>query len=58
MTGNHPSVNNAKGSTPGVVVIKVNDEGRGGEIVGVARVSNHIGGIETADPHGIAVRKK
>ncbi len=58
LTGNHPSVNNAKGSTPGVAVIKVNDEGRGGEVVGVARVSNNIGGKETADPHGIAVRKK
>lgn len=31
--------------------------GRSGEFVGVARVSNMKEGKETADPHGIAVRK-
>jgi hypothetical protein len=45
------------GSTPGVGVVKVSASGRSGEFVGVARVSNMKDGKETADPHGIAVRK-
>lgn len=57
LTGNDKKVDNAKGSTPGVGVIKVKDGGKGGEFVGVARVSNMKDGKETADPHGVAVRK-
>jgi hypothetical protein len=57
LTGNDKNVNNAKGSTPGVGVIKVSNDGKGGEFVGVARVTNMKDGKETADPHGIAVRK-
>ncbi|MEW6543699.1 MAG: hypothetical protein AB1411_08810 [Nitrospirota bacterium] len=57
LTGNDKTVNNAKGSTPGVGVIKVTDGGRGGQFVGVARISNMKDGKETADTHGIAVRK-
>jgi hypothetical protein len=57
LTGNDKAVNNAVGSTPGVGVVKVTDGGKGGELVGVARVSNMKDGKETADPHGIAVRK-
>lgn len=57
LTGNDKSVNNAVGSTPGVGVIKVKDGGKSGELVGVARVSNMKDGKETADPHGIAVRR-
>lgn len=57
LTGNDKNVNNAKGSTPGVGVIKVTDGGKGGEFVGVARISNTKDGKETADTHGVAVRR-
>ena len=57
LTGNDKAVNNAVGSTPGVGVVKTSGGGRSGEFVGVARVSNMKEGKETADPHGIAVRK-
>jgi len=57
LTGNDKNVNNAKGSTPGVGVIKVTDGGKGGEFVGVARITNMKEGKETADTHGLAVRK-
>lgn len=50
-------VNNTVGSTPGVGIVKVTGGGGGGELIGVARVSNMKDGKETADPHGIAVRK-
>lgn len=57
LTGNDKNVNNAKGSTPGVGVIKVTNGGKGGEFVGVARITNLKDGKETADTHGVAVRK-
>ena len=57
LTGNDKAVNNAKGSTPGVGVIKVIDGGKAGEFVGLAPISNMKEGKETADTHGIAVRK-
>ena len=57
LTGNDKSVNNAVGSTPGVGVVKVTEGGKSGEFIGVARVSNMKDGKETADPHGIAVRR-
>jgi hypothetical protein len=57
LTGNYKTVNNAVGSTPGVGVVKVPCGGKGGELVGVARVSNMKDGKKTADPHTIALRK-
>lgn len=57
LTGNNKDVNNAKGSTPGVMVIHVAEGGRVGHVVGIARVTNKKDDKETADPHGIAVRK-
>lgn len=57
LTGNDKNVNNAKGSTPGVGVLKVTDGGRSGQFVGVARITNMKDGKETADNHGVAVRK-
>jgi len=57
LTGNDKAVNNAVGSTPGVGVVKVSGGGKSGELIGIARVSNMKDGKETADPHGIAVRK-
>lgn len=56
LTGNDPSVNNAKGSSPGVAVMKVTDGGKGGVFLGIARLSHKRDGEETADPHGIAAR--
>ncbi len=56
LTGNHQDVNNAVGSTPGIGVIKVRDDGKGGEFMGVSRITNMKDGRETADPHGLAVR--
>jgi len=55
LTGNHKDVNNAKGSTPGVAVMKVTQDGKSGEVVGIAPLTNTVEGQETADPHGIAV---
>ncbi|HET8579593.1 MAG TPA: hypothetical protein VFL31_01215, partial [Nitrospiraceae bacterium] len=57
LTGNDKNANNAKGSTPGVGVVKVKDGGKDGEFVGVARITNMKEGKETADTHGLAVRK-
>ena len=47
------------GTTPGLMVIKVEDGGRLGVVVGIVRVSN-VGadGIDRADPHGIRVRRR
>ena len=45
------------GSTPGVAIVRVTDGGRSGELVRIVRISNvDDGGVERADPHGIAVR--
>jgi hypothetical protein len=57
LTGNNPMVNNARGSTPGLGVIRVLAGGRDGTLQSVFRISNvGAGGIERADPHGLAVR--
>jgi hypothetical protein len=55
LTGNDKEVNNAKGSTPGVAVIKVLEGGKNGEFIGITRITNMVEGQETADPHGLAV---
>lgn len=57
LSGNVKDVNNAKGSTPGVGVIKVAQDGKGGEFIGIARITNMKDGKETVDTHGLAVRK-
>jgi hypothetical protein len=56
LTGNAPGVNNAVGSTPGVGILRVTRGGRSGRLQAVAPISHVVGGIETADPHGLAVR--
>ena len=67
LTGNNKEVNNAVGSTPGVGVIKVEGNGRGGALVGIAAINKMVQEkdkegkdvtVEKADPHGIQVRKK
>ncbi len=57
LTGNDKSVNNAKGTIPGVGVIHVDAGGKIGHYKGQAAISNMKEGKETADTHGIAVRR-
>jgi len=48
---------NARGATPGLGILRVSDRGRGGELIGVVRLTN-VGadGVERADPHGLRMR--
>lgn len=57
LTGNDKGVHNAKGTIPGVGVIHVDGEGKVGHYKGQAAITNMKDGKETADTHGIAVRK-
>ena len=57
LTGNDKDAHNAKGTIPGVGVIHVDAEGRVGHYKGQAAITNMKEGKETADAHGIAVRK-
>ncbi|MGH7181375.1 MAG: hypothetical protein ACREJN_05295 [Nitrospiraceae bacterium] len=57
LTGNDKSVNNAKGTIPGVGVIHVDSGGKIGHYKGQAAITNMKEGKETADVHGVAVRK-
>jgi hypothetical protein len=57
LTGNDKEAHNAKGSIPGVGVIHVDAEGRVGHYKGQTAITNIKEGKETADAHGIAVRK-
>lgn len=52
-SGGHAAI----GSTPGLGVIDVKDEGRSGSLSYVSRVSNLTGGAEAADPHAVRVRR-
>jgi DNA-binding beta-propeller fold protein YncE len=45
------------GSTPGLMVLEVLDNGRFGAVRGIARINNiDAGGVQRADAHGIRVR--
>ncbi len=57
LTGNDKMAHNAKGTIPGVGVIHVDGGGKVGHYKGQAIVTNMKEEKETADPHGIAVRK-
>ena len=57
LTGNDKTHHNAKGTIPGVGVIHVDGGGKVGHYKGQAVVTNMKEGKETADPHGIAIRK-
>jgi hypothetical protein len=57
LTGNDKTANNAKGTIPGVGVIHVDAGGKVGHYKGQASITNMKDGKETADTHGIAVRK-
>ncbi len=52
LTANDPTVNNSVGSTPGVGIVRVEQNGKSGVLEAIAP----IGPNESADPHGIAVR--
>lgn len=58
LTANVPAVNNAVGSTPGVMVVRITAGGMSGEVARIARISTIVQGMEAADPHGIGVRRK
>ena len=57
LTGNDKTLNNVKGTIPGVGVIHVDAGGKVGHHKGQAVITNMKDGKETADIHGIAVRK-
>jgi hypothetical protein len=57
LTGNDKGVHNAKGTIPGVGVIHVDAGGKVGHYKGQAVITNKKDDKETADTHGIAVRK-
>jgi hypothetical protein len=57
LTGNDKDVHNAKGTIPGVGVVHADAGGKVGHYKGQATVTNLKDGKETADVHGIAVRK-
>jgi hypothetical protein len=57
LTANVPGVNNAVGTTPGVGVVHVTRGGRSGRLRAVAPITNIVSGVETADPHGLGVRR-
>jgi hypothetical protein len=53
LSGSHA----ATGDAPGVLVLEVLRDGRGGAVRGTAPVTNVVNGVERADPHGLAVRR-
>ena len=46
------------GSTPGLMVIELLQDGRTGAVRGIAPITNLDGGLQRADAHGIRVRPK
>lgn len=58
LSANVPEVNNAVGSTPGLAVARVEENGRGGTLEAVLPITHMVEGTERADPHGLRVRVK
>ncbi len=56
LSGNNATVNNAKGSTPGLGIFHITDNGLNAKLVHVLRTTFRPAGTETSDPHGIHVR--
>jgi DNA-binding beta-propeller fold protein YncE len=49
----------ATGSTPGMMVMRIEEGGRRGEVIGIVRISNVDSlGVERADAHGIRIRRR
>ncbi len=49
---------NATGSTPGLGVIRLSDDGSDGALVAIARITNVREGTEYGDPHAVRVRRR
>jgi hypothetical protein len=58
LTANVAGVNNAVGNTPGVGIVRVEKGGQHGVLAAVAPISHIVNGVEQADPHAMAVRRK
>jgi len=58
LTGNNPTFNNAAGSTPGLGIVRVEQDGRRGTFFARVPISHLVDGIERADPHGLRVLAK
>jgi DNA-binding beta-propeller fold protein YncE len=56
LSANVHHLDNAAGATPGVGVVQVDENGREGRLVHVARIRNVRDGADRADPHGLKVR--
>jgi hypothetical protein len=49
----------SQGSTPGLLIVRLNEAGNNGVIRGLVPITNvDAGGVERADAHGIRVRRK
>jgi hypothetical protein len=49
---------NATGTTPGLGVIELHDGGRTGRLAAIVRIHNVTDGVEKADPHSVAIRRR
>lgn len=56
LTANVAGIDNAVGTSPGVGVLRVEQNGARGSLQAIARISHLVDGVERADPHGLAVR--
>lgn len=56
LTANAAAANNAVGSTPGLAVVRVGENGRTGRLEALLRMTRMVDGAEKADPHGLRVR--
>jgi hypothetical protein len=56
LTGNNPVFNNSVGSTPGLGIIRVTNNGATGEFFARVPITHLVGGLERADPHGLKIR--
>ncbi len=56
LSSNVHHLDNAAGTTPGVGVVQVDENGRQGRLVHMARIRNLRDGVDRADPHGLKVR--
>jgi DNA-binding beta-propeller fold protein YncE len=58
LTANVPGTDNAVGRTPGLGVLRVEGGGKRGTLRAIAPISHVVDGKETADPHGLAIRRR
>jgi hypothetical protein len=47
---------NATGSTPGLGIVHVDEDGRSGAVIGIVHFTNDRDGVNIADPHAVRVR--